>query len=210
MPEQAEETEQKYILCPCCRKSQIPKPVEIDSPIMDHYMSCIMTGVPFSHTYELYGGKLAITATMLAHEESLDLSIATSTLELCKAKMGGEMDETLSELIGMLNVYAQIDTISSHDKTKLNMKSLYNPKKVVFDICKDLNEKRYKIIQNDMTTDDIKKMIENAFALCKNTSTMSALPAAILSTVQRTHDTLYSILVEAGFDPNFWKGIELG
>ena len=44
------ETEIEYVTCPCCGKPTLVRPIKIKGTVLDHYLTCIMSGVPFWHT----------------------------------------------------------------------------------------------------------------------------------------------------------------
>jgi hypothetical protein len=198
--------EEQFIMCPCCGKTKIKKPVEIKSILMEQYMACMMTGTPFAHTYEMYDGKIKITVTMLTQDESDNLIQTRALLDLCAIKVDAEMDDVVKNLKGMLELYSQIDTITV--KNDKNVKA-FTPAATAKEICATLLKKRTEITTDKLEKEVLKDMLQDSYNTCKNTDLMSVVPPVILSTVRSTHDTLYSILVEAGFDPNFWKGIEL-
>ena len=40
-------------------------------------------------------------------------------------------------------------------------------------------------------------------------STISSVPMAMIVGTQQAHSNVYNLLLDAGFDSNFWDGIEL-
>lgn len=63
--EEKEKKAPEFITCPCCGKPTLVKPLELNGPILDHYIACLVSGVPFSHTYPIYKGKLEVTVSRL-------------------------------------------------------------------------------------------------------------------------------------------------
>jgi hypothetical protein len=52
-------------------------------------------------------------------------------------------------------------------------------------------------------------MLMDIYKECCQEEKLSSLPDIMLQTIVRTHNDIYNILMQTGFDENFWKGIEL-
>jgi hypothetical protein len=56
---------------------------------------------------------------------------------------------------------------------------------------------------------DMNAFLASAYDKLKSPDNVTSLPASQLVAVVETHARLVDVLVDAGFDESFWKGIEL-
>ena len=61
-------SDDNLIVCPCCHQKTLHKPVKPNAQVTDQWMACLITGVPFNHTYPIYGGRINVTVTRLSPE----------------------------------------------------------------------------------------------------------------------------------------------
>lgn len=194
----------EFITCPCCRKPTLVKPLELSGPVLDHYMACLVSGTPFSHTYPIYKGKLEITATRLSKEQEQKVLMASNVITQCEARLP-EISSVIRELNNMIKLYCCIKEI------KLNagdLKAFY-PQDAVFVVCDGLTGIRMDILSNTISNEDLTEKLNNWYKTLVSPSVLSAVPSTMIAGVVETHSQLYYILLESGFDVNFWTGIEL-
>jgi hypothetical protein len=198
--EQPKETkEEQVIKCPCCGKMTLQKPLEIKSLVLDEYMASIITGVPFAHTYTVHDS-IDITVEMPSKKDAQFMYTATKRLAQLASTLGkpeeAELNEKLRSAIGMIQTYGTITSIVTRKGDKM-VKS-YTPSEAVREFCSAIK---------DLGPD--KKLIEDAYEEKNTPEILSAVPDLMLRAIVDTHDKVYKILLDTGFNETFWKGIEL-
>ena len=188
-----EQKEPKKIKCPCCGQLTLTQPLEINTDLTDHYLSCIMSGVPFHHTYPLFDGKIEITISMLLSEDLLVIDRAVTKLE--DAMKAEEEKDDFDRLGGMLRSYAFVKEI----QFKSGQTKTYTP-------ANDMIRCANLLITSE---EPLKDTVKNLLQQFNKNEILSPLPYPLIESVCKTHITLYNILTDTGFDANFWKGIEL-
>lgn len=210
-PEEQQETNEHLIKCPCCGKLTLQKPLDIQSTVLDEYMASIIAGVPFQHTYTVYGN-VDINVTVLSKSEGLKLYTVAQLLDtlITSVNAADQRDKIkLEELSAMLQLYAGVVGITAHKDNRI-LKS-YEPSKIVWDICDkimELQELIHLFATAEPDSDVLETVLKLYEANCSET-VLSAVPDVMLRAIVRTHTDLYNILMNNGFDENFWKGIEL-
>lgn len=200
------------VLCPCCKNPTLSKPIEVKGELLDHYLSCVITGTPFSHAYPIYQGRLTITVTQLSNEESILLDRACSKLAQCFRDLDAATKDSfkmdLDAIQGCLRTYVGISLI---EMTTPNGPKIIEPARHIADICHTLADLAltFPIPPEDPEKPIRIKAIEDTISRLSDTSCMSAIAATTLIELITAHNYLYTILMDAAFDANFWKGIEL-
>ena len=208
----AEEKTEKVekIKCPCCGELTLTKPVEIKSIILDEYMASIITGVPFTHTWELYNGTVKITVESLDKRGSTLLYAAVQVLEKWLAEAEKEENAKVfessipivRELLGTIRLFYGVKTITILRDGKIQKQLM--PSDTIRKAVDDIIEASRK--KDDM---ELVKTVAQAAKICCSPDTISTLSDVIVRTVVVAHADLYTLLLDAGFDTNFWAGIEL-
>ena len=211
-----ETQEAEKIKCPCCGEYTLHKPATIKSMVLDEYMASIMSGVPFSHTYRLYNDKVTVTVTTRSKQEAAELYTATQQLaELIRATEGVDIPSAtmLKDLYNIIHLYSKIPSIIT-TKDDSVVKS-YTPAAAMRSIMEELKA-NLTAFQNyldpDYDGEDKNTIINVCSNLHKeycNEQSLSSLPENVVKTIVETHDDIYAILLDTGFDSNFWTGIEL-
>ena len=208
--------EVEKIKCPCCGEYTLHKPATIKSMVLDEYMASIMSGEPFSHTYRLYNDSVTVTATELNKQDSAALSTVSQNLaELIRNSEG--VDATAStlfkELFNTSHIYSHITSIVTAKDG--NIVKNYTPAEAMKKMTAEINGS-VKLIQNyldpDYEGEDKAAIVELCNTLHNNycsAEALSSLPEPVVKTIVQTHDDIYTILLDTGFDSNFWTGIEL-
>lgn len=208
---QQQEDKEKFIKCPCCGKLTLQKPLDIQSTVLDEYMASIISGVPFQHTYTVYGN-VDINVTVLSKSEGLKMYTVAQLLDtlITSVTASDQRDKLkLEELSAMLQLYSTVVSITASKDNRV-LKS-YEPSKAMWEICDKIIEMQDAIHlfattgPDAETLDTVLKLYE---ANCTE-AVLSAVPDVMLRAIVRTHTDLYNILMNNGFDENFWKGIEL-
>lgn len=194
-----------YEICPCCGKPTLLRPVEIKGELLDHYLSCMISGVPFTHTYPIYKGKLEVTITVLPNEKMYSMRSGLTAVDALHSKLPD--NEVLNKNIKtLLQLYCCVSAVN------INMPGvakLLQPEETAQDICKQLKTLQLSFAAGSVSKEDVEKELDKYYATLTSASVVSAVPIAVLGALIETHNKLYDILIDAGFDTNFWKGIEL-
>lgn len=197
--------EPKKAVCPCCGQPTLKKPVKVDGKIIDEYLASIMTGVPFNHTFKLFDGKLRITTTMANRDEGLVLWKFLQLVEPFSSS-----SSRVADLLGLVNTYCSIKKIEVIGKDKKSSK-IYYPSKAVTEACtKFLDEWQLADLSDDSSKQKFLDAVLGMYNDLKPTDVVSSTPPVVLTRVINDFRALETIMLEAGFDENFWKGIELG
>ena len=203
-----EKKEPVKVKCPCCGELTLTQPLDVKSAVLDEYMAAIITGVPFSHTYGLYNGAVKVTVESLNHKDSMLLSNTETTLKEYVKRMeaeGGDQVKTslgyIKELIKVLRLYFGVTSIEMY-RDKALIKS-YTPSELMRTTATDIGAAS---LAGDT---QLSEAIAKAIKACLSQDATSTLPTAAIQAIVVTHGDLYNLLMDAGFDENFWAGIEL-
>lgn len=218
---QATETQQDKptkMKCPCCGEMTLNRPPDIKSAVLDEYMASIISGVPFAHTYTIYS-TVDITVSVLSKQQSRTMYVTLQMLDkLIKSHniADPKLLASLSELYGCLQLYSAIPMIRTYKDKRLQKE--FTPSQIVFESCDKLLKLQHAIevyfdpevaVLEDADNIDVLEALNAIYADCCNEEELSSLPDVMLRAIVRTHNDIYNILMETGFDANFWKGIEL-
>lgn len=203
MAEETTETkeikEPEMIKCPCCGELTLRKPLDIKSIILDEYMASIITGVPFAHTYTVYDS-IDITVEIPAKKDAQFMLAAVQKLNHLAYTNNDPKDEDIApklrDAAGLIQTYGTVLSIVTR-KDKQVVKS-YTPSEAVRDFCAAIK---------DMNND--KQLVLEAYEELNTPEVLSAVPDMMLRAITDTHDHVYKILLDTGFNETFWKGIEL-
>ena len=199
-------TTPEYETCPCCKQKTLKKPIKISSEIAEHYMACIVSGVPFNHTFPMYDGRLVIKVLSHSREETIlvyKMVMLTEPL--------AHTSPMLKDLIGLVNSYGNIESIAvkhKDDEGKEHV-TVYKPSSYVLKACAELVAKWETVKITDDNKKEFLADMQEKYNKLSSTEIISAIPPVVLHRVVSDFRMLDSILLEAGFDENFWKGIEL-
>ena len=203
-----EKKEPVKVKCPCCGELTLTQPLDVKSAVLDEYMAAIITGVPFSHTYGLYNGSVKITVESLSHKDSLLLSNSENILKEYRKRMedaGGEQVKTaigcISELEKTMRLYFSVTSIEMY-RDKVLVKS-YTPSEIMRNAATEIGSAS---LEGDVKLGNV---ITKATKDCLGPDATSTLPTTAVKAIVVTHGDLYNLLMDAGFDENFWAGIEL-
>ena len=196
----ATETKEELIKCPCCGELTLRKPLDTSKMgiVLDEYMASIISGVPFTHTYTVYDN-IDVTVEVPLKREAQALYRSVQKLEKLRADVLAEdkdKADKLRDAAVMVQLYSNITSIVTKREGK--QVKMYTPAEAVknfLSTVKDVGDNVDLIIESYETAD----VPEN----------LSTLPELMLQAILTTHRDMYNVLMDTGFNENFWKGIEL-
>lgn len=207
----AEETDEnsldsRYVTCPCCGKPTLQRPVKPNPQLLDHWLACMVTGVPFSHEYPVYEGRVLVTCSKLTAKQSEMIDQLTTVLDSLPNKKWetGEAPCNIEQLRALSRLYIAIPTI----KITTSSLKLFKPQDEVLAVAADILEHKRNIAlfeQVDVWSNVLKQSLDRLL----NSELVSGVPLVILMGVVRAHSSVSDVLLSTGFDENFWEGIEL-
>jgi len=196
----ADDQAPKMKTCPCCGKEtlqEVPEPAE---QLAQHYIACIATGVPFNYTYALYDGAISVTISNLSTADSAVLQRDIPRLKVMNKECGYKLDEDMvGALDAQFDIYSIIQSIQIESSGKA-----YSPKDNVM-ACLGLVDKAF----SEAAKGEYRDVLETVYGRMTDVELLSAVPFAVLSGVVAAHFRVYDVLVNYGFDENFWGRIRL-
>lgn len=195
--------EPKMATCPCCGQETIKRPVKVDGKIIDDYLASIMTGVPFSHTFPMFDGRLKITVSVADKQEGLVLYRFVFMTEPF-----AQESSTVRDFLGLVNTYCSIRKIIV---TKGEDQNVYMPAEHVIAACRKIVDvwEKEDLAKEEKKKAEFLQALQTAYNELIVPAVVSSTPMLILNRILTDFRTIESLLLEAGFDENFWKGIEL-
>lgn len=192
-----EQPKERHIMCPCCHQMTLPEvPNKLNPQLVDHYMACVLSGVPFNHEYPLFDGRILVTASAPSPEQKQAADQLVSILNGCQSQLIIERDN----MRGMIRIMMGIMEI------KLNPgrddMRVYHPATALTEMLTQLKEYMNSYPEEqDGVAQKLKQLT--------GPDTASGVPPHVLLAVTNAHASITAILNNIGFDRNFWKGIEL-
>ena len=188
-----EKKEPMLLKCPCCGKLTLEEPVKVKDTELDKYVACMLTGEPYSRSYELYKGLLTITATELSDPLKDKMNLLTSKFSMLQ---DGELKDIANTFITRLFTLIPITTIAvkEGDENKLvDVRGIVEPL---------LNEALQHI--------EDKEWLKKAYDKMCAKETVLGISKNILDKVVAKHLENCLLLQDSGFDTNFFEGIVQG
>lgn len=198
-----EEKNQDMAICPCCGERTLKRPVKVDGKIIDDYLASIMTGVPFSHTFNMFDGRLKITCGLADRDTGVMFWRFIHFMEPHASDTA-----IVKDLLGLINTYCAVKRIEVTGSG--NMSKLYTPCEILAAACQKFLDEWELVTLTDETKKDFLKAVSDLYDQLKPTDVISSVPPTVLNRVNNDFRALESIMLQAGFDENFWKGIKLG
>jgi hypothetical protein len=185
-------------ICPCCGQPTLARPVlKINDELLDQFMSCTITGQPFAREYPLFDGRVLV-------QVSQPSSDAWEKLDLCDfalAHMDGmDPNVPVDKLRSLIKALAGIDKVTVIYKGE---NRVFHPMEV---LSKEIPEILAAVDLEDKA--EAGSRLSQVFSRLSSPQNISAIPIRMLMAVNDAHAQISDILLEAGFDSNFWKGIE--
>ena len=187
-------------ICPCCGKPTLDYPIpHIPDMLLDQFMACMISGTPFTHRYELYGGRIAITVSQMTEDHRLTVADILRIIGTAKD-------------MGALAPGVDLDTLGSLARTMIHIVEINIKTGGTSKMCRPSDRVRdaHELLRRaEHDKDALQQAVRSAHAALTSPDNISSVPPAQLLAVIETHAKLLDILMDAGFDKNFWKGIEL-
>ena len=176
-------------VCPCCGKQTFPVPAEIDSAEKEHYLACILTGVPYSKTYSLFDGRVQLEMAE-AQPSFLDkLTRLSAKATLWEDK---QQKSVLSDIVTRLFRYHTIVSISVQVDSSRTIKKVRPAVEAILqEALSEEDGNKFNSIYEKIVSPDVIGTISNL----------------ILDKVIITHNRVMDVLALSGFDDSFYKGI---
>ena len=201
----ATETKEELIKCPCCGELTLRKPLDTSKMgiVLDEYMASIISGVSFTHTYTVHDN-IDVTVEMPLKKEYQALSRAVQNLERLRSGLltgdtkpeVKEKADKLRDAAVMIQLYANITSIvTKRDGRQIKM---YTPAETVKSFLSTVKD----------VGDNVDLIIES-YEVADTPENLSTIPEIMLQAILTTHRDMYNVLMDTGFNENFWKGIEL-
>lgn len=210
---QADENKGKeeLVRCPCCGKLTLQKPLKPNQDLVDQWLSCMLTATPFHHTYQVYDGRMKITATQLSSEDIDLVDDLVSTLQYVKdmdwssPERGGSCPVRVDQMLGASRLYISILVVSI---TSEGTEKTYKPAAMV-KAAAGIVKGKETAIRAGASVDEWIPALKECERLLLAPENMSAVPLPMIMGVAEAHNRLSRILMDTGFDDAFWEGIEL-
>lgn len=194
------------VKCPCCGQKTLKSPPDkLPQAVVDSYMASIMTGVPFSHIYVLYDGKVKINCSILKPSIAQQLRAFSSKVYKLhiKPQAQNKDPQDLSMQMRIANILYWLGFMASIKQVEVRRQGFeYTTIKVQDNIIRLLQD----FTASTLGLNDLLDQLEAKLA---DAQIVSGLPKAVLDKVSSTHLEVYKLLIDAGFDANFWSGIQL-
>lgn len=195
--------EKENAVCPCCGEKTLKRPVKVDGKIVDDYLASIMTGIPFSHTFNMFDGRLKITCGLSDRDTGL---MFWRFIHFIEPHVGDAT--TVQDLLGLINSYCAVKRIEVTGSGNTN--KMYTPSEILAAACRKFLDEWELVTLTDETKKEFLQAVSDLYARLKPTDVISSVPPTILKRVNDDFRALETIMLQAGFDENFWKGIKLG
>lgn len=188
MPEEKQEKE--LLTCPCCGKHTFEAPAKLDEATKQRYLTCIISGVPYTQEYLLFGGVVKVLIT------ELPASVTDKMVRLgamASLEQSTDRKSALIDLIGRLYRLLPLQTISIESSS--DIKQFH-----VSAICQEVLD---TALDKDSTTEQLLTL----YAKLTDPASVSSISQGILDKLLNTHSQTLDLLVNSGFDEAFYQGI---
>lgn len=201
-----ESLDSAFVTCPCCGKPTLPRPIKPNPQLLDHWLACMVTGVPFSHEYPVYEGRVLVTCSKLTAEQADTIDQLTTVLDSLPNKKW-EADEppcNIEQLRSLSRLLISIPNIT----VNAGSRKVFKPQDEVMAVASDilLHKRDIAMFEN---VEVWSKTLKQGLGRLLNSELVSGVPLVILMGVVRAHNSVSDVLLSTGFDENFWQGIEL-
>ena len=203
-PAQQEPKEEELAICPCCGQKTLHKPVTPDQELTDHFLSCMLTGTPYAKDYELYGGKLVVNVSQVTSELSTKVEHVCTILDNWDKQLA-DSKAPIQIIKDAVRIFACIPKV----QLKTAVGSVLLPSDQIMLICGKVETYHNKRLEQANTDEYLKNCVSELLAMASDTTVLSAVPKDVLMSLIQIHANLYTILVDSGFDANFWERIKL-
>jgi len=198
--------EDRFVKCPCCGQHTLKKPVKLGDDLLTQWLACTATGLPFSHVYKLYGGRVLITATQPGAETIARLAAASAAIDyaLNDKDYTGLQAAELQNMMNSVRLFSCVNKVAFTSPTTRAYDTGAAAEQAVA-LLVDARADQRVHADRQLWHDKLVK----ANTIITDNENVSAIPLGVLLAVGQTHVQLTDILMDAGFDADFWQGIEL-
>lgn len=196
--------EEEMVICPCCGKATLKKPIAPSGEIMDHFLACMMTGEPYVRPYSLYGGKMTIAVSQVTTTLAKKVESACTILSGWDAKFPDRSTQ-INLISGAIKTYACIESV----RVDAGSVKVFTPGSRVLDMCGEIIELARPVSTGDVDDATLGAALDKFEKLVTDNQLMSAVPSSVLLSLAQLHSQVYGMLLDAGFDKNFWGRIKL-
>lgn len=201
--EQKQEVPRTASICPCCHQPTLPYPVtHIPDELADQFMACLISGTPFIHTYPLYNGKVKITVTQMTAELR---TIVEQLLHAIDRLVDSGFTVEGVSFDTMKGVARSLISVQSIEISAGDMVKTFQPQAVVRRALEAFNS----LAPGDIDSAQAVDTVRGVFRSFTDPSEVSGVPPIQILTTIEAHARLLDVLMDSGFDANFWAGIEL-
>lgn len=184
MPEETVKT-----TCPCCGEQTFKLPAKVPQDKLDHYISCMLTGEPYTETYSLFGGRIKLTCRELPQMIVDKMNRLFTVKPKDESSIWGDFIQRLYTLLPVQKIVYE----NSKEGSTFLLKELTEP-------ILDLASKHV----------DDQEWLKDKYELLNDPSKVSAIPRKILDKTVVTHLEQLDIFINSGFSPDFYEGIAQG
>lgn len=193
----------ELIKCPCCGKLTLKKPIRPGGDLLDSWLACSATGTRFTHVYPLYSGRVTVTAASMDDAALLRLRKVSAAIDrlVSDDRFSALGEPELRETESAIRLFMCITEIA-FDK----------PVPRVYDTaaaCSEAVDLLLGAVEALDRGESADGQVIAAHAAVTCSDRISALPTGMLAAVYQTHSQFTDIMASAGFDEDFWRGIEL-
>lgn len=206
-----------YIMCPCCKKLTLKKPLDLSNQLTDAWVACLVSGVPFNHTYKLYGNRVEANVRVIASALSAKIRQALAVLDgldrLSCWDNGIQRPVDFGVLKTLIPVACSIVELRINGTPENRS---YFPARVaeaavdtLIGLYSSTMEHKDETGAGLPPSDECIEALKKVQSELTSEQLMSALPLSVLVTLSSTHANLNILMSDAGFGAGFWEGIEL-
>jgi len=189
MPEETKEQKQEFVICPCCGKLTLEKPVKVKQVDLDRYVASIVSGEMYTKTYFLYNNTVTITVADL-DEQTKDTMLLASLKQ--DTVQDPETKDKLQLVISKLYTFLPVVTIEIAGDTPVK---------------KDIKALTRAILKELPLHVSDKVWLDNTYNVLTDPEHVTALPKSVIDAVVYKHMKFYELMLESGFDKSFFEGI---
>lgn len=200
---QEQEQKRTASICPCCHQPTLPYPVaHVPDELADQFMACLISGTPFTHVYPLYNGKVRITVTQMTAELRTIVEQVTHAIDRL-ADSGLSLDDVSFDT--MKGVVRSLISVPSIEIQAGALTKTFQPQATVKRALEAFNT----LEPGDTSSEQVMSTVRGVFHSLTDPAEVSGVPPIQIMTTIEAHARLLDILMDSGFDANFWAGIEL-
>jgi hypothetical protein len=189
---------QEKVVCPLCGAQNYVDP-DVSEDLKDDYLESILAGVPFTRTYDIMDGRIAVEVS--AQPESI--SGMKSRLYMAILSMADKFPEVrnyVPTLEAALDLDCQLVSLEVFDKAGNSLNKLNRTPAKNLEAINRLPWREAK------TSEECLSLMEDAINIGSDVFPEYNLPKAVLRGVVGKHNVIVMKLIKACLDENFLSG----